>query len=141
MVNGVPREVPRPKTLGACGPSGFGLWISLGTPFTMMPPRLFHTLLFHSKAYKARCTVCCIQCTAFCVECTAFCIQCTSLCIQCTVCCIQCTAFCVQCTAFCIQCTSLCIQCTSFCIQCTVCTFGPAPARISPSRLVCSRDT
>ena len=29
------------KTLGACGPSGFGLGTSLGTPFTMIPPRLF----------------------------------------------------------------------------------------------------
>ena len=25
IVNGVPREVARPKTLGACGPLGFGL--------------------------------------------------------------------------------------------------------------------
>ena len=44
MVNGVPREVPRSKTLGACGPSGFCLGTSPGTPFTMIPPRLFHTL-------------------------------------------------------------------------------------------------
>ena len=32
---------PTAKTLGACSPSGFGLGTSLGTPFTMKPPRLF----------------------------------------------------------------------------------------------------
>ena len=33
------------KTLGACGPSGFGLGTSLGcTPFTMIPPRLFQIM-------------------------------------------------------------------------------------------------
>ena len=32
---------PADKTLGACGPSGFGLETSLGTTFTMIPPRLF----------------------------------------------------------------------------------------------------
>ena len=37
MVNGVPRKVPRPKTLGACGTFSFGLETSLGTPFTMIP--------------------------------------------------------------------------------------------------------
>ena len=37
MVNVVPRKVPRPKkTLRACGPSGFGLGISLGSTFTMV---------------------------------------------------------------------------------------------------------
>ena len=35
------------KTLGACGPSGFGLGTSLGTPFTMIPPRLFQ-IMYHS---------------------------------------------------------------------------------------------
>ena len=44
MVNAVPREVPRPKTLGACGTLGFGLGTSLGTPFTMIPPRLFQIM-------------------------------------------------------------------------------------------------
>ena len=34
---------PTAKTLGACGPSGFGLGTSRGTPFTMIHPRLFHT--------------------------------------------------------------------------------------------------
>ena len=29
------------KILGACGPLGFGLGTSLGTPFTMITPRLF----------------------------------------------------------------------------------------------------
>ena len=46
MVNGVPREVPRSKILGACGPSGFGLGTSLRTPFTMIPPWLFHIMSF-----------------------------------------------------------------------------------------------
>ena len=40
MVNGV----PRPKTIGACGPSGSDLGTSLGTPFTTIHPLLFHTL-------------------------------------------------------------------------------------------------
>ena len=44
MVNIVPQEVPRPKSLGACGPSGFWPWNSLGTKFTSIPPRHFHTL-------------------------------------------------------------------------------------------------
>ena len=44
MVNGVPWEVPWPKTLGACGPSGFGLGTSLGILFTTLHSRLFHTL-------------------------------------------------------------------------------------------------
>ena len=35
---------PAAKTLGACGPTGFGLGTSLGTPFTMIPPRIFHRL-------------------------------------------------------------------------------------------------
>ena len=44
MVNGVPWEVLGQKTLRACGPSVFGLGTSLGTPFTIIPPRLFHTI-------------------------------------------------------------------------------------------------
>ena len=40
MVNEVRQEVPRPKTLGACGPSSFGLGTSLGTPFTIIAFRL-----------------------------------------------------------------------------------------------------
>ena len=35
---------PAAITLGACGPSGFGLGTSLGTPFTMIPPRLFQIM-------------------------------------------------------------------------------------------------
>ena len=35
---------PAAKTLGACGPFGFGLWTSLGTTFTMIPPRLFQIM-------------------------------------------------------------------------------------------------
>ena len=37
MVNEVPCEVPRPKTREACGPSGFSLGTSLGSPFSMNP--------------------------------------------------------------------------------------------------------
>ena len=46
MVNGVPREVPRPKTRGAAGPDGFWPWNSRGTPVTMIPLRLFHIMSF-----------------------------------------------------------------------------------------------
>ena len=35
---------PAAKTLGACGPSGFGLGTSLGITFTMVPPRFFHRM-------------------------------------------------------------------------------------------------
>ena len=35
---------PAAKTQGACGPSGFGLGTSLGTTFTMIPPRLFQIM-------------------------------------------------------------------------------------------------
>ena len=35
---------PAAKTLGACGPSSFGLGTSLGTTFTMIPPRLFQIM-------------------------------------------------------------------------------------------------
>ena len=38
------------KTLAACGPSGFGLGTSLGTTFTMIPPRLFQ-IMFHRHIY------------------------------------------------------------------------------------------
>ena len=44
LLNIVPREDPRPKTLGACGPSGFCPLNCLGTIFTSIPPRLFHIL-------------------------------------------------------------------------------------------------
>ena len=44
--------VPRPKK----GFTGFGLGTSLGTPFTMIPPRLFHTLS-QSTVYSVQCTV------------------------------------------------------------------------------------
>ena len=46
MVNGVPREVPRPKPKGPQAPRLFGHGTSRGTPFTMIPPRLFHTFSF-----------------------------------------------------------------------------------------------
>ena len=35
---------PAAKTLGACGPLGFGLRTFLGTTFTMIPPRLFQIM-------------------------------------------------------------------------------------------------
>ena len=44
MVNGVPQGSPAAKTLGDCGPSGFGLGTSLGPPFTTLPPRLFQIM-------------------------------------------------------------------------------------------------
>ena len=39
-----PSGSPSTKTLGACGPSGFGLGTSLWAPFTMIHPWLFHIL-------------------------------------------------------------------------------------------------
>ena len=45
MVNRVPRKVSRPKPIGAAG-QGFGRGTSLGTPFTMIHPRLFHIFSF-----------------------------------------------------------------------------------------------
>ena len=39
-----PLGSPAAKILGVCGPSVFGLGTSHGTPFTIIPPRLFHTL-------------------------------------------------------------------------------------------------
>ena len=47
MVNVVPRAVAA-KTLGACGFSSFTLGTSLGTPFTMIPPRLFQIMSHYS---------------------------------------------------------------------------------------------
>ena len=44
MVNGVPLEFPRAKTLGTCGTSDFGLGTSLGTSFTTTPPRFFQIM-------------------------------------------------------------------------------------------------
>ena len=46
MVNVVPREVPRPKPEGPQALRVFGRRTSQGTPFTMIPPRLFHTFSF-----------------------------------------------------------------------------------------------
>ena len=46
MVNGVPREVPRPKPKGTEAPRVFGRGTYQGTPFTMIHPRLFHTFSF-----------------------------------------------------------------------------------------------
>ena len=46
MVNGVPRQVPRPKPEGPQAPRVFGRGTSRGTPITMIPPRLFHIMLF-----------------------------------------------------------------------------------------------
>ena len=40
MVNGVPREVPRPKPKEPQAPRVSGRGTSRGTPFTMIPPRL-----------------------------------------------------------------------------------------------------
>ena len=42
VVNGVPREVSRPKPGGPQAPWVFGRGTSQGTTFTMIPPRLFH---------------------------------------------------------------------------------------------------
>ena len=47
VVNRVPQGSPMAKTLGACGPSGFGLGTSLGTPFTTLSLRLFQ-MMSHS---------------------------------------------------------------------------------------------
>ena len=40
MVNVVPRQVPRIKPTGPAAPRVFGLGTSLGTTFTMIPPRV-----------------------------------------------------------------------------------------------------
>ena len=44
MVNGVPREVPRPKPEGRQAPSVLGRRTVQGTSFTMIPTRLFHIM-------------------------------------------------------------------------------------------------
>ena len=45
------------NSLGACGPLGFGLGTSLGTLFTMIPPRLFqimsHYMIEYIKKYES----------------------------------------------------------------------------------------
>ena len=46
VVNGVPREVPRPKPEGPQAPRVFGRGTSRGTAFTTIHPRLFHTFSF-----------------------------------------------------------------------------------------------
>ena len=56
LVNGVPLGSPAAKTLGACGPSSFGLETSLRTPFTTLPPRLFQ-IMSHSAHYTLMHTV------------------------------------------------------------------------------------
>ena len=43
VVNGVPREVPRPEPEGPQAPRVFVRGTSWGTPFTMINPRHFHT--------------------------------------------------------------------------------------------------
>ena len=50
MVNGVPRDVPRPKPEELQTPRV----LAAGTPFTMILPRLFHTFSFfwHSGLVK-----------------------------------------------------------------------------------------
>ena len=46
-MNKSPLEVPRPKPLGACDPTGFGLGTSKGDTFNIIPPRLLH-IMFQS---------------------------------------------------------------------------------------------
>ena len=46
MVNGVPREVQRPKPEGPQAPRVSGRGTSRGTPLAMIPPRLFHIMSF-----------------------------------------------------------------------------------------------
>ena len=41
-----PSGSPMAKTKGAAGPEGFGRGTSRGTPFSMIPPKLFHTFSF-----------------------------------------------------------------------------------------------
>ena len=52
MVNVVPREVPRPKILGACSASAFWPCNSLGTIFTTLPPWLFQECVNKSNKRK-----------------------------------------------------------------------------------------
>ena len=71
---------PAAKTLGACGPSGFGLGTSLGTIFTMIPPGLFkimsqYTLYtLHFTLYTVHCTLSLstVHCTLSTVHCTLY---------------------------------------------------------------------
>ena len=46
MVNGVPREVPRPKPEGPQALRVLAAGLSEGLHFTMIPPRLFHRFSF-----------------------------------------------------------------------------------------------
>ena len=46
MMNGVPKEVPRPKPERPQAPKGFGRKTSQGTPITKIPPMIFHTCSF-----------------------------------------------------------------------------------------------
>ena len=46
MVNGVPREVQRPKPEGPQATRVFPAGLPQGTPFTMIHPKLFHTFSF-----------------------------------------------------------------------------------------------
>ena len=46
MVNGVPREVPRPKPEGPQAPRVLAAGLSEGLHFTMIHPRLFHRFSF-----------------------------------------------------------------------------------------------
>ena len=45
---------PAAETLGACGPLGFGLGTSLGTPFTMIPPRFFQKMFHYTGLGQRR---------------------------------------------------------------------------------------
>ena len=74
MVKWSPLESPVAKTLGACDPSGFGLGIFLRTPFTMIPPRLFHRLSHCTGTCTQSTTIRWLQCI---VHCNGTCIQCT----------------------------------------------------------------
>ena len=47
MVNGVPREVTRPKPEGLQAPRVLAAGLSKGLNFTMIHPRLFHTFSFY----------------------------------------------------------------------------------------------
>ena len=44
VVTEIPWESPAAKTLGACGPSGFGLGTFLGRLFTTLPPQVFQII-------------------------------------------------------------------------------------------------
>ena len=57
VVNGVTRGSPAAKTLGTCGPYGFGLGTSLGTPFTTLPPWLFQIMSHYTGHCTGHCTL------------------------------------------------------------------------------------